>query len=99
MAWDFNCSKERVESERRRINEVGIVVKRLTREMDLTNLSPTETRLVHGVRMYTEITNFAELLADPLMRKDGSKRLYRYMNAVVREQRYIQQVVFDGDKI
>lgn len=99
MAWDFNRSKNRVEAEEKRIDEVGIVVKRLTREMDLTNLSPTDTRLVHGVHMYTNVTNFNDLLADPLMRKDGSKRLYRYIGAVVREQRHIQQVVFDGDKI
>jgi class 3 adenylate cyclase len=99
MAWDFDRSKERVENERKRIDEIGMVVKKLTREMDLTNLSPTEGRLVHGVHMYTDVTNFAELLSDRLMRKDGSKRLYRYMNAVVREQRHIQQVVFNGDKV
>lgn len=99
MAWDFDRSKERVEAEKKRIREIGITVKPLTREMDLSNLSPTDVRLVHGVHMYTDITNFDALLEDPLLRRDSSKRLYRFVNAVVREQRHIAQVVFDGDKI
>ena len=81
------------------LQKAGINIAKLTREMDLSNLSPTDARLVHGVHVYSAIMNFSELLADPLMRKDDFKRLLRYCHCLQVELRRLVQNVFEGDKI
>ena len=67
--------------------------------MDLSNLGLTEARLVHGVHLYANIANYSEVLDDPLLRRDDSKRLHRYLHVIRVEQRRIMQSVFDGDKV
>src|SRR5437899_859942 len=99
MTWKYERSKERIDKERNRIEKTDISIKKLTREMDLSNLSPTDARIVHGVHMYSDITNYSELLGDSLLSKDNFRRLYRYLNAIMVEQRHIIQATFDGDKI
>lgn len=99
MSWDRERSTERVAKEWKRLKAAGISIKPLTREMDLTNLSPTDARLVHGVHIYCNITNFAEVLHNDLMQRDDFKRLHRYLHVLRVELRRVMQEVFDGDKI
>lgn len=99
MTWDFQRSKDRLAKERDRIQEAGLNVKRLTREMDLSNLSPTDARIVHGAHIYCHVSNFSEIINSPLMRKDDFKRLHRLLHVLRIEQRYVVQQIFDGDKI
>src|SRR5947207_1346264 len=54
MSWNYEKSRARLKDEWRRINEAGVTVKPLTREMDLSNLSPTDARLVTGVHLYAD---------------------------------------------
>lgn len=99
MKWDFERSKDRLASEWTRIQDAGLNLERLKREMDLSNLSPTEARIVHGSHIYCHIANFADVLDSPLMRKDDFKRLHRLLHIQRIEQRHTLQQVFDGDKI
>jgi class 3 adenylate cyclase len=99
MAWDFERSNKRVDDERKRIEQSGISVKPLAREMDLANLSPTEARLVHGVHLYSTIENLEELLKNDLLRRNNFRGLHRFLHVLRIEQRRIIQKIFDGDKI
>jgi class 3 adenylate cyclase len=99
MGWDYEESKRRLAEEWKRIDGAKFVVKKLTREMNLSNLGLTEGRLVHGVHVYAGIPNFPAVLEDPTLRRDDSKRLHRYLHVVRIEQRRIIQSIFDGDKI
>src|SRR5437879_5921743 len=99
MAWDFNKSTGRLRDEWKRIEEAGMTVLPLKREMDLHNLSPTDARLVSGVHLYADILNLPELLRDPLQRRDDFRRVYRTMQLMRVELRRITQSIFCGDKI
>lgn len=99
MNWDFQRSKERLAKEWARIQEAGLNIQRLTREMDLANLSPTDARIVHGAHIYCHFANFSDLIDSPLMRRDDFKRLHRLMHIIRVEQRFTLQQIFDGDKI
>lgn len=99
MNWDFQRSKDRLAKEWARIQEAGLNIQRLTREMDLSNLSPTDARIVHGVHIYCHIANFSEIIDSPLMRRDDFKRLHRLLHIPRVEQRHTLQQVFGGDKI
>ncbi len=77
MAWNYENSKNRLSEESKRLEKADFTVKKLTREMDLSNLGLTEARLVHGVHSYANIANYSEILDDPLLRRDDSKRLHR----------------------
>lgn len=99
MAWNYEESKERLSKQWQSLQKSGINIAKLTREMDLHNLSPSDARLVHGVHVYTAIMNFSELLANPLMRRDDFKRLLRYCHCLQVELRRIVQDIFEGDKI
>jgi hypothetical protein len=99
MGWSIETSRERLMREWSRLQDAGITVSKLTREMDLSNLSPTEARTVHGCHLYCHAVNFAEALDDPLLSRDNFKRLHRYLHVLRVEQRRIIQSVFDGDKV
>lgn len=99
MSWDYERSKDRLAQEWKRIQEAGVKVERLTREMDLRNLSLTEARVVHGTHLYTSVRNMKALLDDGLMRRDNFLRLHRYLHVTRVEQRRVMQEVFGGDKI
>jgi class 3 adenylate cyclase len=99
MQWNIERSKERLRQERARIEKAGLNISRLTREMDLANLSPTDARIVHGTHLYCHISNLGEVLDSPLMRQDNFKRLHRLLHVLRVEQRYTLQQVFGGDKI
>lgn len=99
MNWDFQRSKDRLAKEWARIQEAGLNIQRLTREMDLSNLSPTDARIVHGAHIYCHIANFSEIIDSLLMRRDDFKRLHRLLHILRVEQRHTLQQVFDGDKI
>jgi class 3 adenylate cyclase len=99
MAWNHERSTNRLHEEAKRIARAGITVKPLTREMDLSNLSITDTRLVTGVHLYADIRNLDALLDDPVLRRDNYKRLYRTLYLTRRELRRILQPIFGGDKI
>jgi class 3 adenylate cyclase len=99
MNWDFERSKERLAKEWARIQEAGLNIQRLTREMDLANLSPTDARIVHGAHIYCHIANFSEFIDSPLMRRDDFKRLHRLLHVLRIEQRHALQQIFGGDKI
>lgn len=99
MAWNHEESKKRLSEEWKRLEKADFAIKKLTREMDLSNLGLTEGRLVHGVHLYSNIANFSAILDDLLLRRNDSKRLHRYLHVIRVEQRRIMQSVFDGDKI
>lgn len=99
MSWDQETSKGRLAAEWKRLESTEFVIKKLTREMDLSNLGLNEGRLVHGTHIYNDIANFSELLDSPLLRRDDSKRLHRLLHVIRTEQRRIVQFVFGGDKI
>jgi class 3 adenylate cyclase len=99
MGWNIEACRERLQKEWKRLQDAGITVSKLTREMNLANLSPTEVRTVHGCHLYCHAVNFAETLDDPLLSRDNFKRLHRYLHVLRVEQRRIMQSVFDGDKI
>lgn len=99
MAWNYERSRKRLAEEWERLQEAGIKVEKLKREMDLYNLSPAEARVVRGVHLYAGIRNFGDLFNNDLMRRDCFKRMHRYLHVVRVEQRRIMQKVFDGDKI
>jgi hypothetical protein len=98
MNWNFQRSKDRLAAEWARINEAGLNIQRLTREMDLSNLSPSDARIVHGAHLYCHIANFSEVIDSPLMRRDDFKRLHRLLHILRIEQRQSLQQVFDGEK-
>jgi class 3 adenylate cyclase len=99
MKWNFQRSKDRLAGEWARIQEAGLNIQRLTREMDLSNLSPTDTRIVHGCHIYCHIANFGELIDSPLLRQDEFRRLHRLLHIIRVEQRHTLQQIFGGDKI
>jgi class 3 adenylate cyclase len=99
MAWNLERSKERIAAERKRVEAAGVVVRPLAREMDLTNLSPINARLVSGVHLYADLTNLDEILLDPVQSRDDYRRVYRTLHLTRRELRRILQSVFCGDKI
>ena len=99
MGWDIEVSRERLKKEWERLQGAGVTVSKLTREMDLANLSPTEVRTVHGCHLYCHAVNFVDALDDALLSRDNFKRLHRYLHVLRVEQRRIMQSVFDGDKI
>jgi len=99
MSWNEERSTDRLRAESKRITTTGITVTPLTREMDLHNLSTTDTRLVTGVHLYADITNLDELLEDETLRRDNYKRLYRLLHLTRRELRHLTESVFGGDKI
>lgn len=99
MAWNYERSKKRLADEAKRIDKAGITVSRLTREMDLSKLATTDTRLVTGVHMYADLTNLDELLLDPVQQRDDYRRIYRTLHLTRRELRRIIQSIFGGDKI
>ena len=99
MSWNFERSENRLAAERKRIEKSGVTVKPLTREMNLSNLSPTDARLVTGVHLYADITNLDALLLDPVQRRDDYRRIYRTLHLSRRELRRILQSIFCGDKI
>ena len=99
MSWNEQRSRDRLRAESQRITTTGITVTPLTREMDLHNLSTSDTRLVTGVHLYADITNLVELLEDETLRRNNHKRLYRLLHLTRRELRHLTQSVFGGDKI
>src|SRR5665213_1516490 len=99
MSWDQETSKGRLAAEWKRLESTEFVIKKLTREMDLSNLGLNEGRLVHGTHIYNDIANFSEFLDSPLLRRDDSKRLHRLLHVIRTEQRRIAQFVLGGDKI
>ena len=88
MQWNFERSKERISKESERIQKAGMTISRLSKEMDLSNLSPTDARIVHGSHIYTHVANFGEILDSPLLRRDDFKRLHRLLHILRVEQRY-----------
>src|ERR1017187_9390339 len=97
--WNFDESKKRTSKQRELLEKTEISIKRLTREMDLTNLSPCDVRIVHGAHLYLGITNFRDVVESSTLRREDFKPLHRYMHVLRVELRRIAQQVFDGDKI
>jgi class 3 adenylate cyclase len=97
--WNQDKSKERVSKQWDALNKAGITIKRLSREMNLTNLSPTEVRIVHGSHLYLDITNVQHLVESATLRREDFKPLHRYMHVLRIELRRIIQQLFDGDKM
>ena len=97
--WNEDVSRERVSKQWDALDPKNINVKRLTREMDLTNLSATDVRIVHGAHLYLDVTNIRQLVENNTLRREDFKPLHRYMHVVRIELRRIVQKIFDGDKI
>ncbi len=99
MSWSLEKSSSRLRDEWKRIEQAGITVTRLKREMNLTSLPLTAARLVTGVHLYADIRNLDDLILDPMQRRDDYRRVYRTLHLAQVELRRIIQSVFDGDKI
>lgn len=99
MAWNYDRAKTRLADEWKRIDQTAYTITRLTREMDLNNLSATDVRQVNGVHTYVDITNVDELLYDASQCRDDYRRIYRTLHLTRKELRHIQQNLFNGDKI
>jgi len=97
--WDRDRSSERVSKQWESLKTEDITVERLTREMDLSNLSATDVRIVHGAHFYLDVTNVRQLVESTVLRREDFKPLHRYMHVLRIELRRIVQQVFDGDKI
>jgi class 3 adenylate cyclase len=97
--WNKEASSKRVSEQWKALDPDDITVKRLTREMDLNNLSPTDVRIVHGAHLYLDVTNIRHLVENNTLRREDFKPLHRYMHVLRVELRRILQRVFDGDKI
>jgi acetate kinase len=97
--WNLDSSKKRVKKQYDDLRRAEINVQRLSREMDLDNLSPTDARIVHGAHLYVDVQNLRQLVASSVLRRENFKPLHRYMHVLRVEQRRIIQQVFDGDKI
>jgi class 3 adenylate cyclase len=97
--WDLDKSRERVSKQWDALKTEDINVERLTREMDLSNLSATDVRIVHGAHLYLDVTNIRQLVESAVLRREDFKPLHRYMHVLRVEMRRIVQQVFDGDKI
>jgi class 3 adenylate cyclase len=97
--WDKDTSSGRVSKQWANLKAEDITVERLTREMDLSNLSATDVRIVHGAHFYLDVTNIRQLVESGVLRREDFKPLHRYMHVLRMELRRITQQVFDGDKI
>jgi class 3 adenylate cyclase len=97
--WNKEASSKRTAEQWKALAETQITVKKLTREMDLKNLSPTDVRVVHGAHLYLDITNFRDVVEHPTLRREHFKPLHRYLHVLRIELRRIAQALFDGDKI
>ena len=97
--WDLNKSSERVAKQWEDLKTEEITVERLKREMDLSNLSATDVRIVHGAHLYLDVTNIRHLVESAVLRREDFKPLHRYVHVLRIELRRIVQQVFDGDKI
>lgn len=97
--WNKEASSKRVSEQWKALDPNDITVKRLTREMDLNNLSATDVRIVHGAHLYLDVTNIRHLVENNTLRREDFKPLHRYMHVLRVELRRILQHVFDGDKI
>ena len=97
--WKYSESKQRVEKQAKVLDENGITVKPLEREMNLGNLSLREARIVHGSHFYVDVKNFAQVVSNTTVSREDYKPLHRYLHALRLEQRHIVQCIFDGDKI
>jgi acetate kinase len=97
--WDRDKSSERVSKQWDTLKTEDITVERLTREMDLSNLSATDVRIVHGAHFYLDVTNARQLVESTVLRREDFKPLHRYMHVLRIELRRIVQQVFEGDKI
>lgn len=93
------------QKQRARVEAVGHSQNRghhrgaLNTEMDLSNLSATDVRIVHGAHFYLDVTNARQLVESTVLRREDFKPLHRYMHVLRIELRRIVQQVFDGDKI
>ncbi len=97
--WDQDKSSERVSKQWDNLKTEDITVERLTREMDLSNLSATDVRIVHGAHLYLDVTNVRRLVESAVLRREDFKPLHRYIHVLRIELRRIVQQVFGGDKI
>ena len=75
--WTQDKSGERVSKQWDNLKVENITVKRLTREMDLANLSATDVRIVHGTHFYLDITNIRQLVESTVLRREDFKPLHR----------------------
>jgi len=97
--WEQKTASERVSDQWDALVAEEVNVQRLTREMNLANLSRTDVRIVHGAHLYLDITNIRHLVDSAVLRREDFKPLHRYMHVLWIELRRIIQQVFDGDKV
>lgn len=97
MAWDYERSCERIVAEADRLG--SIEVSKLTRGMDLENLSPTNCREVFGAHVYVDVSNLEQLVSDGALARDDYKRLIRCVHLYQREVSRILEKHFEGVKV
>lgn len=96
MSWNLERSQDRV---RHKWEETaGVEVTRLTKQMDLTNITLMRPKLVHAAHLYVDIENFAELLGSELD-EPTAKEILRRLHLQAREITRICETDFDAAKV
>lgn len=99
MAWNYDKSYKRVKKSYDDLKVEDIALEKLSKTMDLENLSPVKCRLIYGAHLYTDISNFDILLSDRTLKKDDYARLIRCLHVYQKEVTRIVENVFEGIKI
>lgn len=99
MAWNYDKSYERVQKTHDDLRVEDIELEKLTKTMDLDNLSTKKCRLIYGAHIYANISNFDILLSDSTLKKDDFARLIRCLHVYQKEVTRIVETVLEGVKI
>ncbi len=81
--WNQDTSSKRTSDQWKALNDKQITVKKLTREMNLNNLSPTDVRIVHGTHLYLDIKNFRDVVGNATLRRDDFVSVQRTTSFLV----------------
>jgi class 3 adenylate cyclase len=72
----------------------ALIVKPLTKEMNLENLTPTDCRVVTGVHLYLDVVNLQEHLDEAGEDKDKLRKLLRHLHVY---QRVLTSLLYETD--
>lgn len=90
--WNEKEARERL---RKSYDETkDLVLKLLTKEMNLENLSPTDCRIVRGVHLYLDVVNLQGLLDDA---REDQEKLRKLLRALHVYQRVTTKLLYEID--
>lgn len=93
MSWNREDSKERMQRSFEQMKDVD--VQPLTREMDLEKLAYNQARIVSGVHVYLDVSNFEDLLKE---RREDTAKLRKLLRHLAVYQRQAERLLrtYDG---